>query len=267
MAILTLSRKVGSGSEEIGRSVAKALRYRYVDKVEIVQEMKTLGEQWEKSGEKFDEHYPGLWDRRGSSFIGYIALVQWIILDFAAKGDTVIISRGSNFLLKDIPYAFRVRVTAPAQQRTERIMNREGVRREVAELLVRKADEEMSRSIRYNYGKDWDDPAGYDAVVDTGTSTISQITDDLIKELALRDAIRTKDMRRALALRARAYEIRARILTNPKLSIPILDVHAQGQQLVVRGVVDNSNIADRVGDIARRVAGDIPLKIDIHSRR
>jgi len=267
MAILTLSRKVGSGSEEIGRQVARTLRYRFVDKFEIMAEMRAMGEEWEKTGETFDERYPNFWDRRGSSFIGYVALVQWIILNFAAKGNAVIISRGSNFLLKGVPYAYRVRVTAPLEQRIERIMSREGVTHEVAEMLVEKGDHEMSRSIQYNYGKDWDDPAEYDAVVDTGTGTIDQITDNLIEELSRRDNIRTRDMRKALFLRARAYEIRARILTDPKLSVPLLDVRPDGQELVLKGVVENTSMADRIETLARRVAGDIALKIDIQSRR
>jgi len=270
MAILTLSRKLGSGSEEIGQAVAKALRYACVDKREIVDQMKAVGKEWGESGKAFDDQpLPKLLDRHDSSYAGYVALAQWIILSSAAKDRVVIISRGSNFLLKGIPYAFRVRVTAPVEQRVERVMNREGISRDVAEMLVHKADHEMARSIRYMYGTDWNDPAGYDAIVDTGVATIDQIVYNLTKELVRRDGIRTKDMRKVLLLRAKAYEIRARLVTNPKLYMPILDVHPDEEHggLVLRGVADHTLIAERVEDVARRVAGNVPLKVDIHSRR
>lgn len=267
MAILTLSRKLGSGSREIGQAVAKALRYNYVDKFEIVDQMKAVDEKWGKSAETFDGPLPKLLDRHDSSFAGYVALAQWIVLAYATKDKVVIISRGSNFLLKGIPYAFRVRVTAPVEQRVERIMNREGIPRDVAEMLVQKADKEFARSIRYMYGKDWDDPAEYDAIVDTGVVKIDQIVDNLTAELIRRDGIRTKDMRKVLALRTKAYEIRAHLLTNPKLYMPILDVRPEGQGLVLKGVADNTLLAERVEDVARRVAGNVPLKVDIYSRR
>ena len=137
MAILTLSRKLGSGSQEIGQAVAKALHYKYVDHFEIVDQMKAVGEKWGESGKIFDEGpLPKLLDRHDSFFAGYVALAQWIVLSCATKGQVVINSRGSNFLLKGIPYAFRVRVTGPVEQRVERVMNREGVSRDVAQMLV-----------------------------------------------------------------------------------------------------------------------------------
>jgi cytidylate kinase len=267
MAILTLSRKVGSGTREIGMSVAKALKYEFVSIREIQSRMQAVGEQWEELGKTFDECYPKLLDRHDSSFAGYVALAQWIVLSCAVKNNVVIISRGSNFLLKGIPYAFRVRVTAPTEERVERVMTREGVRRDAAAMIIQKADYEMSRSISYIYGKDWNDPVEYDAVIDTCTTTISEIVDNLIEELIRRDDIRTKAMRRALVLRAKAYEIRACLLTNPKLFMPILDVHPQEEGLVLRGVADNTLIAERVEDVAQRVAGDIPIKVNIYSRR
>ncbi|MBP1749329.1 MAG: cytidylate kinase [Deltaproteobacteria bacterium] len=268
MAILTLSRKLGSGSQEIGQAVAKALHYKYVDHFEIVDKMKAVGDKWGESGKIFDEEpLPKLLDRHDSSFVGYVALAQWIVLASAAKDKAVINSRGSNILLKGIPYAFRVRVTGPVEQRVERVMNREGIGRDIAQMLVNKADHEMARSIRYMYGKDWDDPAEYDAIVDTGVAAIDQIVDNLTKELAHRDGIRTKDMRKMLALRVKAYEIRAHILTNPKLYMSILDVRPEGWGIVLRGVADKAIVAERVEDMAQRLAGDIPLKIQIHSRR
>lgn len=268
MAILTLSRKLGSGSEEIGLAVSKALRYKYVNHFEIVDRMKAVGEKWAESGAKFHERpLPKLLDRHDSSFVGYVALAQWIVLASAAKDKAVINSRGSNILLKGIPYAFRVRVTGPVEKRVERVMVRENISRDVAQILVDKADQEMARSIRYMYEKDWDDPAEYDAIVDTGVATIDQIVDNLTTELARRDSIRTKDMRKILALRVKAYEIKAHILTNPKLYMSILDVRPEGWGLVLKGVADNTIVAERVEDMAQRLAGNIPLKIQIHSRR
>ena len=267
MAILALSRKVGSGTREIGESVAQALNYEFVGIRKIQERMSSVGEKWEHLGKTYGENYPTFLERHNLAFAGYVALAKWIVLQFALEDNVVIVSRGSNFLLKGIPYAFRVRVTAPTEDRIERIMAREGVRRDVAKMLIERADQEMSRSISYIFGKDWDNPSDYDLVVETVTATTKQITDNLVKELIHRDSLRTEDALRALALRTKAHEIIAGILVNPKLHMPILDVQPQGDGLVLRGVADNSYTSERAEDIAKRIAGDIPIKFSIHSRK
>jgi hypothetical protein len=44
--------------------------------------------------------------------MGFMALVQSITLDHALKDNAVILSRGANYLLKDIPHILRIRVAA-----------------------------------------------------------------------------------------------------------------------------------------------------------
>lgn len=48
--------------------------------------------------------------------------------------------RGGNFLLTDIPYAFRIRVVAPLDMRIDRIMEREQVDNDTARWLIDKTD-------------------------------------------------------------------------------------------------------------------------------
>jgi hypothetical protein len=71
-----------------------------------------LGQEWEKWGKDLDEHCPTLWEKHDWSFRGFSALVQSSILGHALKGRVVIMGRGGNFLLKDVPYALRIRVVA-----------------------------------------------------------------------------------------------------------------------------------------------------------
>lgn len=267
MAILTLGRKLGSGSQEIAQAVAKALSYDWVDKKRMFGAMKAAGDRWEGLGNIFDERLPGVIERNDSSFIGFIALIEYIVLQFSLKDNVTIAGRGSNFVLKDVPYALRIRVVAPLEQRIERVMRREDVSREIAEMLIKKADHEMARTVQYIYGKDWDDPAQYDAIVDTGAETMSQIVESLTKQLILKDALRTEEAKKQLALKAKAYEIRAGLLTNPKLPMPVLDMRIEGGGLVLRGVAMNTDVAERVEEVARRIARDTPLRIDIYSYR
>jgi cytidylate kinase len=61
MAILTVSRELGSGGREIARAVASELNYDYVDKQRIFDDIKAAGSKWEKWGEALDEHCHTVW--------------------------------------------------------------------------------------------------------------------------------------------------------------------------------------------------------------
>jgi cytidylate kinase len=60
MAIITISREFGSSGKEIGQSLAGSLGYEYIDRGNIIDDMKALGKQWGKLGEEFDERHPNV---------------------------------------------------------------------------------------------------------------------------------------------------------------------------------------------------------------
>ena len=86
MAIVTISRQLGSIDKEITQSMARLWKYEYIDRRKILDDMSAQGNQWEEFGKEFDEHYPNMWERFDWSFTGFVALGQSIILNHAAKG-------------------------------------------------------------------------------------------------------------------------------------------------------------------------------------
>lgn len=167
MAILTISREYGSGGREIGQAVAQSLHYAYLDKVAILDEMRTMGGSWEKWSKDLDEHCPTVWEKYDWSFRGFGALIQSIILNSSVRGRVVVMGRGGSFLLKNIPFALRIRVVAPLDSRVERIMTRESVDRETARWLAEKTDRDRARFIHALYGKHWDERSEFDLLFDT----------------------------------------------------------------------------------------------------
>lgn len=266
MAILTLSREFGSGGEEIGRVVSKALGYGVVDRKTILEDMKAAGPQWERFGEEFDEHYPNLWERYDWSFRGYVAFTQHIILQYAVKDKVVLIGRGGNFLLKGIPHAFRVRVTLPREERIKRIITRDDVNLDIAEWLIDKADSEMSRSVHLIYGKNWDDPAEYDAIFDLGVLKQEEVVNRIVTALQEKEKLNTEEARKTLQMRAVAAMVKAGIATNPKFLIPTLEVEPQENSIVVRGVIHSADEHRTVEAEARRLAGSVPVTCSLHYR-
>lgn len=266
MAILTISREFGSGGEEIGQWAAKTLGYEFINRQRIHDEIKVLGKRWEELEEEFDEHYPNFWERYNWPFRGFVALSQSIILNYALRDKVVLIGRGGNFLLKGVPYALRIRVVAPRDKRVERVMQKEDICRETALWLVKKADRERSRVIHLLFGENWDDLAEYDMRFDMGVHTAEEVISVVKKALLEKEKFNTEEARRALRMRAIATKVKAGIATNPSFFIPTLDVQTIGESLVLRGVIHNPKGKKRIEAEAKKLAGEVPIKCELHYR-
>lgn len=265
MAILTVSREFGSGGREIAQAVAAQLNYAYIDREIIFSDLKATGSEWEKWGKDLDERCPTVWEKYDWSFRGFSALVQSCILNYALKDRAVIMGRGGNFLLKDIRAAYRVKFIAPLENRIEKIMKRESVDRKTAKWLAEKTDSERACFIRSIYGKEWDDPYEYDRIFDTSAQDEDEII-NVIKATISEKEKTAADMA-PLRMRAEAARIKAALLTDPKLFIPTLDVYHDGKEIILRGVVHSPKEHKAVEEEAKRLAGDLPLRCELHYRR
>lgn len=266
MAIITISREFGSSGKDIGQSLAESLGYEYIDRRKILADMKAIGKQWGKLGEEFDEHYPNVWERYDWSFRGFVALTQSIILNYGLKDRVVLMGRGGNFLFKDVPYALRIRISMPKEARIARLMKEEDFTRNTACWLVKKADKEMAHAVNLIYGKHWDDEAEYDMRFDLGVKKEQEIIRMIKKALVKKEKLNTEKAQKALRIRAIAAKVKAGIATNRNFLIPTLDVKAAGESIVLHGIIHNAKEEEQIEKEAKRLAGDIPIKIDLHYR-
>lgn len=265
MAILTISREFGSGGREIGKAVAEAMGYDYVDRKRVLEDMSKAGSVWEEKAKHFDENYPTLWERNDWAFKGFVALNQSHFLNYALKGNTVLMGRGGNFLLKHFPFVLKVRTKAPVEKRIERIIAREDINSETARWLIEKADSEMSKAVYLIYGRNWDDPQEYDLVFDTSKQGQDEIVAIIKKALLEKDTHNTPDARQALEIRTLAENIKATILTDPSFVLSMLDVDPREEGLakyglVIRGIVHEHENIEGIQKLARQMAGDIPVE-------
>ena len=271
MAILTIARKYGSGGREIGQAIAEQLNYDYIDRGRILDDMRTEGKQWEERAKYFDENYPTLWERYDWAYRGFVALNQSYFLNYALKDKVVIMGRGGNFLLKGIPFVLRVRVIAPIEKRIEKVMEKEGVNSENSRWLIEKADNEMANAIYLIYGRDWDNPAEYEMVFNTGIQSNDEIITTIKNALLEKEKFNTEKARIILQLRALALKIKAEISTNHRYSISVLDVDPKEEGMiekgiVIRGIVHNQDDIKKIEESAKRLAGDIPIECELQYR-
>jgi cytidylate kinase len=266
MAILTISRQIGSVDKEIMQKTAGLWNYEYLDRPMILEDMRAEGARWEEFGKEFDEHYPSVWERYDRSYTGYVLITQSIILNRALKDNVMIVGRGANFLLRETPYALNVRIIAPLEQRLESIMKRENLSKGAAEILAKKVDKEMAGTVRLIYGKDIDDPSNYDLVFDVGVLPIQEAFNAMKAALLAKDALKTEEAQQDLKMKALAKKVGAGIATNTKFYIPVFHVLPGKDRLLLTGIVHNPEEHKKVEEEAKRLAGDVPVECALQYR-
>ena len=189
--VITISRQVGSGGDEIALNVSKILGYAYFDKSLMVSVAKSIGVSEEDIADFSEDAYrvKGFVDkillrnkpvaislvlkdnaliRKALNEEECLSVIQTVINNLASRGKTVIVGRGGQAILKNKVGVLHVRIVAPAAVRVERIMKSGGLSREDALRLIEDNDKAMAEYLRRFYNIDWDDPAIYDVVLNTG---------------------------------------------------------------------------------------------------
>lgn len=166
MAIITISREMGSGGIPIAHRAAEKLGYNLVDGEAIMQAAVAYGMSPE-AVEQADEKPPHFVDKLDTQQTLDLHLIELIILEAALKGNVIIYGRGGQDLLKDIGSVLRTRIIAPFEDRVERWAEREWLDPDRARYLVRKSDQQRAGFIMYYFDRDWNDCLNYDLVINT----------------------------------------------------------------------------------------------------
>ena len=98
----------------------------------------------------------------------FIEATTAVIQDLAEGGNVVIIGRGSNMILADVPGVFNVSLVAPVESRIENIMRREELGLEEATTYVESLEEARVTFFRKFFKVEANDPTLYHMVLNTG---------------------------------------------------------------------------------------------------
>ncbi len=165
MSVITISRQLGSLGTEMARGVAAQLNYEYADKEMVGRIMGNYGMATHEI-EKFDEKKPPFWDSFSIQRRNFLHFIQMAIYDLA-KRNVVIVGRGGQVILKDLPGTLHVKIFAPSNVRLRRLIEGERVDEKQASLMIRQNDHDSSGYIKSFFNADWDDPRLYDLLINT----------------------------------------------------------------------------------------------------
>lgn len=190
MAIITISRELGSGGTTISLQVAKQLGYPLIDKDLIEAVLKQYGLV------SFDDLYQSatsIWARFDPDNQLQLEMLNKTILAFASRDNSVILGRGGFAILQDYRNVINVRIQAPLPERVQHLMTSEGISSyQAAEERVKENDRVRNTFIETFYHVKWDAADYFDLVLDTSRVPIPLAVDWIVaavKEME-RDKIR-----------------------------------------------------------------------------
>lgn len=262
MGIVAISLSLGSLGEEIGRELARALSYEFADREIILKAAERFGEG-ERELEHLTEERPTLWERFTESTRRYLTYVQAVIWEMAAQDKAVLVGRGAPFVLRGIRHALRVRITAPAGPRAQRVEHQQGLIHEAAVDLVRQSDHERASRLRFLYHVDWDDPLLYDFVLNTERIGVPEGV-RLIREALQSDRFQpTPDSLAEVRDLNFAAQAKAALAVNPVTRPLQLAVSCKNGHLSLGGTVHYEEERKTAEEIAAGISGIARIRSEI----
>ncbi|MGD9125681.1 MAG: cytidylate kinase family protein [Desulfarculaceae bacterium] len=259
MAVITISRKVGSLGEETAELVAKELGYRLVSRQEVHQMAQACDDDVKKACSIFEtEISSGFFERFFLRDPSYRSLFSSLIYELASQDNVVILGRGSQIILTEEPGVFKVRVVAPSEVRIKRIAERNDIPINEAAEYVRRFDRQRRSLIESIFDCNLSDWSLYDLVVNTKNMD-QQVAAGLIAH-----AVKQMDwpgqssewsqrfQRMALAKKIETA-IKKRIPTEPHRNIEVTSV--KEGQVIITGFVDDQQSLEQVEKIASEYPG------------
>jgi cytidylate kinase len=167
--VLTIDREYGSGAVEIARDVADRLGWKLWDQLltdEVARHLECESLHVERHEERRDPlHYRifkaflrGSYE--GSQITPQMKMAdaenirrvsEHVVREAAARGNAVIVGRGSAYYLKDQPECFHVFIYAPFEEKVRRLQQA-GKSEEEATQLVQTVDRDRADFIKQNFG-------------------------------------------------------------------------------------------------------------------
>ncbi|MBI3990057.1 MAG: cytidylate kinase-like family protein [candidate division NC10 bacterium] len=163
MAIITISRQLGSGGDEAAKLLAKETGFTLVDKARI----ETLAGEQGLSGPEVDQMAEDAGRAWATNRVVHVDLVQELILNLASEEDLIILGHGGQFIFRGFPGSLHVRIIANRPIRIRRVVEAFQVDEAEASRLLERSDADRGAYIRYHYGEDVEEPSHYDLVIRT----------------------------------------------------------------------------------------------------
>lgn len=209
MPAITIRGGLGSGAYLIAPEVAKILDVRYVDRQILTEVARHLDSTVEEVADI--DHVPWGFKGRVAKELGrafeqisagpvapfdlgphyvptgdvlteekYITALQSVIHDLVETEDVVLVSRGSQMILKDHPGSLHVYLHAPMEVRIPRVMDYFHIDEEQAGIKIEESDKARHAYVKRYFKADVEDMDHYDMVINTRKISLKEAIDIIV---------------------------------------------------------------------------------------
>jgi cytidylate kinase len=166
MAVITISRQLGSWGDEVAQAVASRLGYEVLCRELINQAAIRAGAPDMALAAIDDLGLLGI-HPAPKSRQAYQQAILDVMQEAANKDNIIIIGRAGQVILSNFPNTLHVKVIAPARIRARRIAETHNIPIEAASAQIETSDRARRNYLRRYYHVRWDDPELYDLIVNT----------------------------------------------------------------------------------------------------
>ena len=195
--VITISREFGSGGREIGKLLAKQLGYHYYDSelIRLAAEKSGYTPEYVEQNEQalknpvlhdFFAWYAGPLEQTDLPKVDQLFQKESaLIRELSRNGSCIIVGRLANYVLKDLPTAYHIFISADAASEAARVCARDHISPEAAAAKVKKVNHERAVHCKHFTKTDWGNVKNYDLCIksdDFGVNETAQIIADLFKK-------------------------------------------------------------------------------------
>lgn len=195
--VITISREFGSGGREIGKLLAKQLGYHYYDSelIRLAAEKSGYTPEYVEQNEQalknpvlhdFFAWYAGPLEQTDLPKVDQLFQKESaLIRELSRNGSCIIVGRLANYVLKDLPTAYHIFISADAASEAARVCARDHISPEAAAAKVKKVNHERAVHCKHFTKTDWGNVKNYDLCIksdDFGVNETAQIVADLFKK-------------------------------------------------------------------------------------
>ena len=266
MLVVAITRQMGALGTEVSERVGAAL------KVPVVHDQlaKAIANRWNIDAEVVRGLQSSLLPRMypiGSRAMALVSFIRHALLEAAGQHPGAVFRGwGAAQFLPEAEHVVRVFVGAPMAVRCERVSARRECSISTAETLIREHDAIKARLARDHARVDWTNPDGYDLIINTARTTVSDAVREISGLARARGHSATKSLDELIE-RARLEALaRATLLQDRATASLHLMTQATSRGLIVMGIVDSGDQREAAVAALSKAITVVPIVSQIRAR-
>ena len=256
MPLIAMNREMGSLGKDVAKGLSEALGLK-IQHHEIIDHLANRARIRKSHVISFLEGTQGLFERLTVDNLKLRILTADEIMSAAEANEGVILRGwGATSLLKDVPHAVRVCVSASRRERVKRMMKRLDMEDQAgAERIVEQNDEAAQAVMRRHFHIDVRDINEYDVGFNTDRMSADQCVEKILAMVRSPQFEENEQSRGKLRDVAITHHVRAALRTHQATAHCYVKCTVLNGRVTLEGVVDDTDQRSACGEIASRIKG------------